>query len=51
MIKEKNVKIQILRAIAIIGVVLIHTCPSGKWQIFVRPFINFAVPIFIFLSG
>lgn len=50
-IKEKNSKIQILRACAIIAVVLIHTCPAGKWQVFVRPFINFAVALFLFLSG
>ena len=50
-IKEKNQKIQILRAIAIIAVVMIHTCPSGKWQVFIRPFINFAVATFLFLSG
>lgn len=50
-IKEKNPKIQILRAIAIIAVVMIHTCPSGKWQFFIRPFINFAVATFLFLSG
>lgn len=30
---------------------MIHTCPAGKWQVFVRPFINFAVATFIFLSG
>lgn len=50
-IKEKNQKIQILRALAIIAVVMIHTCPPGKWQILIRPFINFAVATFLFLSG
>ena len=50
-IKEKNQKVQTLRAIAIIAVVMIHTCPLGKWQVFVRPFINFAVALFLFLSG
>lgn len=49
--KTKNKKIQILRAIAIIAVVMIHTCPDGKWQVFIRPFINFAVATFLFLSG
>lgn len=49
--KTKNKKIQILRAIAIIAVVMIHTCPAGKWQVFVRLFINFAVAMFLFLSG
>ena len=50
-IKEKNFKIQILRAIAIIAVVMIHTCPTGELQVYIRPFINFAVALFLFLSG
>ena len=49
--KLKNNKIQILRAIAIISVILIHTCPNMKYEIYFRPFINFGVAIFIFLSG
>lgn len=49
--KQKNPKIQILRAVAIIAVVLIHTCKGGNYQIVCRPFINFAVALFIFLSG
>lgn len=48
---NRNGKIQIMRAIAIIAVVIIHTCPSGMWQVFVRPFVNFAVALFLFLSG
>ena len=36
---------------AIIAVVMIHTTPAGQWQIFCKPFINFAVAAFIFLSG
>ena len=47
----KNNRIQFLRGLAIIAVVLIHTCPSGMWQVFFRPFVNFAVAMFIFLSG
>lgn len=47
----KSNKIQILRGLAIIAVVLIHTSPKGFPQIYVRPFINFAVPLFLFLSG
>lgn len=39
------------RAIAIIAVVIIHTTPAGQWQVFCKPFINFAVATFIFLSG
>lgn len=49
--KNKNSKIQILRAAAIIAVVLIHTCPAGIEQVFVRPFLNFAVATFLFMSG
>jgi len=47
----KNTKIQVLRGIAIIAVVLIHTCNGGMWQVVCRPFINFAVALFLFLSG
>lgn len=47
----KNSKIQILRAISIIAVVLIHTCPHGITQVYIRPFINFSVGLFLFLSG
>ncbi len=47
----KNVSIQIFRAIAIIAVVMIHTLPSGLSQVYIRPFINFSVATFLFLSG
>ena len=30
---------------------MIHTTPAGQWQVFCKPFINFAVATFIFLSG
>lgn len=43
--------IQIFRAFAIIAVVMIHTTPGGEWQVFCRPFINFSVATFLFLSG
>lgn len=43
--------IQIFRALSIIAVVMIHTTPSGEWQVFCRPFINFSVATFLFLSG
>lgn len=46
-----NPKIQVLRALAIVAVVFIHTCPSGMWQVFFRPFVNFGVGLFLFLSG
>ena len=49
---QRNVKVQILRALAIIAVVIIHSHPSKtQLGIFLRPFINFAVPMFVFLSG
>lgn len=43
--------VQILRGVCIIAVVMIHTTPQGQWQVFCRPFINFAVGTFLFLSG
>lgn len=49
--KEKNSKIQIVRAISVIAVVIIHTCPPDEWQVFIRPFVNFSVAAFLFLSG
>ena len=45
-----NKKIQMIRAIAIIAVVIIHTIPGGR-EVIIRPFVNFAVALFIFLSG
>lgn len=44
-------KIQICRAIAIIAVVIIHNCPQEYEGIVIRCFVNFAVALFIFLSG
>lgn len=49
--ESKNNKIQIFRALAIIAVVMIHTTPLGEWQVFCRPFINFSVAAFLFISG
>lgn len=43
--------IQLLRGLAIIAVVLIHTAPGGLYQVFLRPFLNFCVGLFLFLSG
>lgn len=43
--------IQVFRALSIIAVVMIHTTPLGEWQVFCRPFINFSVATFLFLSG
>ena len=48
----KNLRVQVIRGIAIMAVVLIHTCPRDTaWQIGFRPMINFGVPMFLFLSG
>lgn len=44
-------KIQTFRGIAILAVIMIHTLPDGQWQIYIKPFLNFAVATFIFLSG
>ena len=43
--------IQVFRALSIIAVVMIHTTRLGEWQVFFRPFINFSVATFLFLSG
>lgn len=43
--------VQVFRALAIIAVVMIHTSPPDYGQVFIRPFINFAVATFLFLSG
>ncbi len=48
---NRNNTIQFLRALAIIAVVLIHDCPPDERQIYCRPFINFAVALFLFISG
>ncbi|MGN0230972.1 MAG: acyltransferase [Muribaculaceae bacterium] len=42
---------QVIRALSIIAVVMIHTIYSAELTVFCRPFINFAVATFIFLSG
>lgn len=49
--QEKNSTIQLFRALAIIAVVIIHTTPEGVCQIVCRPFVNFSVAMFLFLSG
>ena len=44
-------RIQVLRGLATVAVVLIHNTPSGMAQVWYRPFINFSVGMFLFLSG
>lgn len=50
-LERKDDKIQLLRGLAIISVVIIHTYPIGIFGVFLRPFVNYAVALFIFLSG
>ena len=47
----RNNMVQVFRALAVIAVVMIHTTPPGYCQVFCRPFVNFAVATFLFLSG
>lgn len=49
--ESESYKIQVLRGLAIIAVVFIHNTPSGTAQIWCRPFLNFSVGLFLFLSG
>lgn len=50
--KIQSEKIQILRGLSILSVVLIHALPTTDHRdILYRPFINFGVAMFIFLSG
>lgn len=48
---EQSKNIQVLRGLAIIAVVFIHNTPIGLPQVFCRPFLNFSVGLFLFLSG
>lgn len=49
--ENSSYKIQVLRGLAIVAVVLIHNTPKGIAQVWCRPFINFSVGLFLFLSG
>ncbi len=48
---DQSRNIQILRGIAIIATVMIHNTPNGTLQLVFRPFENFSVGLFLFLSG
>lgn len=48
---KKSSAVNLLRGIAITAVVLIHTAPGGEALLWIRPFINFPVGLFLFLSG
>lgn len=47
----KDLYVQALRGLAIAAVVLIHCLPQLAVSVAVRPLLNFAVALFIFLSG
>ena len=51
MTEEKSDRIQVLRGLSTIAVVLIHNTPIGLMQVWCRPFVNFSVGCFLFLSG
>ena len=44
-------RIQIVRTIAICSVIAIHTVGGNPYEIYMRPFMNFGVGTFLFLSG
>lgn len=46
-----NQKIQILRAFSIFAVICIHSNAEGIFAVIDRPFLNFSVAMFLFLSG
>lgn len=48
---QKSSTIQLFKGIAIICVIMCHTCPSGMWTVICRPCLNICVPTFLFLSG
>ena len=48
---KKDNYFQYLRALAILAVVLIHMLPQTNCSIIIRQFVNFAVGMFLFLSG
>lgn len=48
---QKNAYLQLLRGCAITAVVIIHTLPESTATIVMRPFLNWGVALFLFLSG
>ncbi len=48
---KKDLYIQAVRGLAIAAVVLIHCLPQEAASVTLRPFLNFAVAAFVFLSG
>ena len=48
---DKSYRIQMLCGLAIVAVVMTHNTPGGLAQVWIRPFLNFPVGLFLFLSG
>ena len=51
MARQKDLYIQALRGLAISAVVLIHALPQSEYSLLVRPFLNWGVALFLFISG
>lgn len=51
MTERQKYNIQVMRGLAIIGVVFLHCTPGGLPSVYLRPLVNFCVGMFIFLSG
>ncbi|MBE6769019.1 MAG: acyltransferase [Ruminococcaceae bacterium] len=49
--KPQSDAVRLLRGLAILSVVCIHNTPATVVQVYVRPFLNFSVGLFLFLSG
>lgn len=49
--KHRDEYLQLLRGCAITAIVIIHTLPESTATIVVRPFLNWGVGLFLFLSG
>ena len=49
--KQRDAYLQLLRGCAITAIVIIHTLPESTATIVVRPFLNWGVALFLFLSG
>lgn len=49
--KEQSRKIQMMRGIAIVAVILTHCIPFTPQEMYIGPFVHFCVPTFLFLSG
>jgi len=50
-VEQKDAYLQLLRGCAITAIVIIHALPESTTTIIVRPFLNWGVALFLFLSG